>query len=214
MKLKYFFILAIMVAVVACEKGTKDHPIILDDMEFSELTLSQLPYQTVDSVIFSDSVGNKIVGLIFKDSLRDQPMNIHYYNELFYSTRYQTQAIVLTFVEINVTYNINFQTKYLSPETNEYLDDLLITSKDPKNNWAGGVLMKVTDRKNTSDELIDLWYKGKAISVQDFALGNVEYYDVFQGALNPELPIHFFYNTEFGILSFRDHEGTRWDLHQ
>jgi hypothetical protein len=212
MKKTCMLLAAIVVAVTSCKKGTEENPIFLDNMELSELTLNQLPYQDVDTIFFNNSIGKAIEGLIFRDTLKDQWHNHEDSGNIMYRYRKQSQAIVLIFPSIGVTFKIIFENMYWEPGTEEQIDHLSITINDLEDGGAHGVLRTVTDKKNASEEIIQMWYENLAIPVEDYTIESDTYLNVIQGATAPEFPIHFYYNSTNGILSFQDHDGKQWNL--
>lgn len=211
MKTFCILLFAIILGVTSCKKGTLDNPIILEGMELSELTLSQFPYQSINKVFFEDSLGEVIDGLIYRDTLKDQYHNHEDAANIRYRYRKQSQAIVLIFPSIDVRFTLIFENMYWEPSIEEQIDQLQISIYGLNNGESYGVLRMVTDRKNASDEIIESWYENLAIQIGEFPLGSKTYYSVLQGAISPDNPIHFYYNSAFGILSFIDHEGKRWD---
>lgn len=211
MNYKCFYLFIILLVLVSCSKDDGDSSKVLEYMELSESTLSQFPYQQVDSICFTDSLGNKIYGFVNQGNIEEKRMNHHVYGEVF-SYKFQSQTVTVEFPAIELSIELVFSARYNSPQTDEKIEDMIIWINDLNKAESTEVLRMITNPRNTNEETINSHYGTRYSFHPMISIMDSEYRDVWQGYSDPNVPVNFFYNSDFGVLQFEDQNGIQWCL--
>ncbi len=229
--MKYFYIAAIgsVLLMTSCSEdlapqmdpSPETNIVVVDDIQLSDITLSKVSYLDTDSVIFVNNSGEEVVGRISRVNKLSEILNYSENcqkniesgkEEVLFQYNWQFMVIYLEFNELNVNFNLGYKSNYYSCCTGEQYDNMVIT----RNNFTGGnrleVLRLLTDKKNLSDELVQCGFKPYDFKFCSLDLCNVKCERVYQGRTDQNVPVHFYYNFQNEIVSFKDNDGERWDL--
>ncbi len=229
MKLRYIIIIGSALLMTSCSEALfpemdlaqEQNIVVVDDIELSDITLTKISYLERDSVIFISSTGEEAVGRISKVNQLSEILN-HSENcqlngetdnsAVLFQYNWQYIVVYLEFEELNVNFNIGYKANYYSCCSGEQYDNMVVT----RNNCTGGnrleVLRLLTDQKNLSEELVQCGFKLYDFKYSTVNSCNNTFDKVYQGRDEQHIPVHFYYNFQNEIISFKDNDGVRWDV--
>ena len=129
-----------------------------------------------------------------------------------YHFNWQSVTVFIDFAELDVNFNLRYWSNYYSCCSGEQFDDLVISRNANGSKDRFDVLRLFTDEKNLSESVLESGFNHYDYGFKDYRCNGRFYTNVYQGRINRETPIQFYFNYQSEILSFIDNDGTQWSL--